>query len=136
MPERNSHEGPDRVLQHRPKTTKQLRLVVDGKNTVALADKPIFGLSVTINEALKNNIGCLLMPGFIVGWVNYLDINSFACISVDNIYSEAGQFVHADKNKLLLKKPIKLVAVEEDMNESKHLLTFDDIGNARNDELS
>lgn len=136
MPEQTSHDNSSRVLEHRPKSTKQLKLVVDGKNTVAVADKPIFGLSVTMNEALKNKVGCLLMPGFIVGWVNYLDINSFACISIDNIYSEAGQFVKAHKNQLLLKKPIKLLAIEEDMNQSKHLLTFDDIGNARNDELS
>ena len=136
MPEQNSNKNPNKVLLHRLKNTKQLTLVVDGKNTVALAEKPIFGLSVTVNEALKSKLGCLLMPGFILGWVNYLDIKSFACISNDNIYTEAAQFIHAEKNQLLLKTPIKLVALEKDMNHSKHLFTFDDIGNARNDELA
>ncbi|WP_371194469.1 hypothetical protein [Glaciecola sp. SC05] len=99
-------------------------LVLDDHTDVGMSDKPIFGTSVTIREDIESLIGCVLQAGLIVGWLNYIDVTKFACISDGKHYQEASNYFHTKSNQLVLSKPILLHKVDTSMNRTKQLFTF------------
>lgn len=110
-------------------TTECLTLVLDESVDVALADKPIFGTTVTIREDVVNLVGKALHAGLVLGWLNYIDVSKFACITDGYHYVEAKQYFHSKQNQLIIAKPLVLQEVNSDMNKTKQLLRFYEIKN-------
>lgn len=109
------------------KTTPIIKLMLDNTTVIHIGDKPIFGVDVTISETLKNLAGKVLLPGLIVGWVNYIDMSKFACITIDNHYIEVTEYLRTAHNQLLLSKAIKLHEIDENMSKTKYILSFSEI---------
>ncbi|MFT6268405.1 MAG: hypothetical protein ACJAVV_001213 [Alphaproteobacteria bacterium] len=101
-----------------------ITLLIDSDTVVHIGDKPIFGDDVTINENVRSLVGTILLPGVILGWVNYVDISKFACITPDNRYIEATNFLHTSQNKIVVSTPIKIHDVDANMSHSKNILRF------------
>jgi hypothetical protein len=101
-----------------------IRLLIDSATVIHVGDKPIFGVDVTISEKLKSLAGNIILPGVILGWVNYLEISKFACFTVDNHYVEANKFLYTTQNQIVLSKAIKIHEVNEDMANSKYICSF------------
>ena len=113
-----------KILQYRAKPRPILTLVLDDNTEISMADKPVFGTPVTISEKTKSFIGKVLMPGVVIGWVNYVDVSKFACITQDNHYLQAEEFIYTENNQIILAKALKILSIDEFMHESKQILTF------------
>lgn len=113
---------------HRTKTqapaSQLLTLVLDEHTDVAMSDRPIFGTTVTIRDDIESLIGSVLQAGLILGWLNYVDVTKFACITDDKHYQEASHYFKAESNQLLLTRPLLLHKVDASMSRSKQLFTF------------
>ncbi|MFC4699613.1 hypothetical protein ACFO4O_05520 [Glaciecola siphonariae] len=105
-------------------TSPILTLVLDEHTDVAMSDRPIFGTTVTIRDDIEDLIGHVLQAGLIIGWLNYIDMAKFACLSDNKHYREAGVYFKAESNQLMLAKSIMLHGVDRNMSHSKHLFTF------------
>ena len=104
-----------------------IRLILDNSTGVQIGDKPIFGAEVTISEKIINLGGNILLPGLVIGWVNYVSASKFACLTIENNYVEAAKYLYTDQNQLKLARPIKLHSIERNMRETNHILTFSDV---------
>ncbi len=100
------------------------RLLLDNTTIIQIGDKPVFGAEVTISEKITNLVGSILLPGMVIGWVNYVDASKFACITQDNHYIEAAKYLYTKQNQLILAKSIELHSIELNMRETKHIFTF------------
>jgi hypothetical protein len=105
-------------------TAHLLTLVLDEHTDVAMSDRPIFGTTVTIRDDIESLIGSVLQAGLIVGWLNYVDVTKFACITDDKHYQEASHYFKAESNQLVLVKPLMLHDVDTLMSRTKQLFTF------------
>lgn len=117
----------DKMPYTERETKHLLTLVLDEHTDVAMSDRPIFGTTVTIREDIEALIGKVLQAGLVVGWLNYVDVTKFACISDDKHFQEASNYFYATSNQLVLSKPILLHAVHPHMSESKQLFTFSNL---------
>lgn len=123
---------PTNILQYKTKGRVRelskanpiLKLVLDDKTAVSMSDKPVFGSSVTISETTAQLVGRMLMPGVVIGWVNYVDIDKFACITDDNHYLAASEFIYTEQNQIVLAKALKIHSIDTDMNSTKEILRF------------
>lgn len=101
-----------------------IKLMLDCTTVIQLGDKPIFGVDITINETLRSLAGKIILPGVILGWVNYVDISKFACFTSDNRYLEANNYLHTKNNQIVVSKAIKIHEIDENMAKSKYILSF------------
>jgi hypothetical protein len=104
-----------------------IRLLLDNATVIHVGDKPIFGVDVTISESLKSVAGKIILPGVILGWVNYIDVSKFACITPDNHYVEATNFIYTAHNQIIVSKAIKVHEFDENMSKTKHILSFSEV---------
>lgn len=104
-----------------------MKLLVDEHNSVGISDKPIFGASVTLNEQLQSLIGKVLSAGAVIGWVNYIDVDQFACITDKQFYVAASDYLYTQQNQLIVSKPIKLHNIETNVNGAKSLFDFSEV---------
>lgn len=102
-------------------------LLLDSNTLVGTGDRPIFGVSVTIAEHLKTLIGRVLMPGVVIGWVNYVDVSKFACLTSDKFYLEAADYIYTKHNQIVLARALKIHSVQDDVKDSKHILSFSEV---------
>jgi len=112
------------ILHYPKRDVKLLTLVLDDETDIAMADKPIFGTTVTIRDDIDTLIGTVLHAGLILGWLNYADVAKFACITEQHHYLEASHYFHTEQNQLVLSKAIILHEVDTSMNVSKQVLRF------------
>ncbi|MBT1449420.1 hypothetical protein KJ365_00875 [Glaciecola sp. XM2] len=112
------------VLRYPDKNAKLLTLVLDEETDVAMADKPVFGTTVTIRDDIDSFIGTVLHAGLILGWLNYVDVTKFACLTENKHYLEAANYFHTEQNQLVLSKPIILHEVDNSMNKTKQVIRF------------
>ncbi|MGQ8365718.1 hypothetical protein [Glaciecola sp. 1036] len=117
----------DNVISYPMKQNTLLSLLVDNETDVTIGDKPIFGISVTIDQKLLENKNRLLSSGTIIGWVNYIGINKFACVTIDNHYVDPSDYFIIEENTIKLARPAIILSIDADMSKSKHLfeLKFD-----------
>nr|WP_136249636.1 hypothetical protein [Ningiella ruwaisensis] len=101
-----------------------LTLVIDEKTDIAMADKPIFGATVTIRDDINTLVGKILEKGCVLGWLNYVDVTKFACITHTRHYLEASHYFYAESNQLKLSQRLILHHVDTAMSKSKQLFTF------------
>lgn len=101
-----------------------LRLIVDESTAVQVGDRPIFGAQITISDSLSNLNGKVLLPGIVLGWVDYVETTKFGCLTSDDHYIDASTFLYVEKNQLVLAKPIKLIKFPEDIKLSKQIFSF------------
>jgi hypothetical protein len=112
------------ILHYPKREAKLLTLVLDDETDIAMADKPVFGTTVTIRDDIDTLIGTVLQAGLILGWLNYVDIAKFACITEEHHYLEASHYFHTEQNQLVLSKAIVLHEVDSSMNVSKQVFRF------------
>ena len=112
------------LVEKSEKIESSFRLLLDDSTALQIGDKPVFGAQVTINEAILQFIGCTVPAGMVIGWVDYLDESKFACITAQNHYVEASNFLHTHQNQLVISKPITIIDIHKDMQKSKEILTF------------
>jgi len=117
------------VIQHTAKPRVIIKLVVDEHNSVGVADRPIFGTNVTLNEKLYQALGKTLSAGDVIGWVDYVDLDQFACLNHLQHYISAKEYLCTDQNQLKITKPITILQFDENMNENKALFEFADAYN-------
>lgn len=117
-------ESSGNILYYKPRNTSVLTLVLSKKNSVNIGDKPIFGSSVTLSENLYSIIGQVISAGMVIGWVNYIELNQFACITDQQHYVAASDYLYTDQNQLIVSKPIKLHMLGENMKQSRALFAF------------
>ncbi len=101
-----------------------LRLIVDESTAVQVGDRPIFGSQITIRDSLASLNGKVLLPGLIIGWVDYVETTKFGCLTSEDHYIDASKFLYVEKNQLVLAKPIKLIHFPEDIKSSKQIFSF------------
>ncbi|GLR69761.1 hypothetical protein [Agaribacter marinus] len=114
----------DNVIAYSSKFETVITLLVDDKTGVAIAEKPIFGSEVTINDALFDHAGSILAAGTELGWVDYIDVHKFACITEHGHYLDAGQFFSTTGNTLTLEHPALLINIFSNMGKDKKILTL------------
>jgi hypothetical protein len=112
------------ISHSQKRTAYLLTLVLDENTDVAMADRPIFGTTVTIRDDIESLIGGVLQAGLVIGWLNYVDVTKFACISDDRHFQEACHYFHVESNQLILSKPVVLHNVDNNMSKTKQLFTF------------
>lgn len=120
----SSLEPPDNISSKNIANRAVLTLVLDENTDVGMSNKPIFGATVTIREDIESLIGTVLQAGLVLGWLNYVDVNKFACISDDKHYLEASHYFQAKSNQLVLARPVLLHQVDKSMSTSKQLFSF------------
>jgi len=102
-------------------------LVLNEQSSLGVSDKPIFGTTVTIRDDIESLIGYVLQAGTILGWLNFVDVDKFACISNDRHFTETNQFFYAKSNQFVLLKPIVIHEVFSDMQSAKQIFSFSHI---------
>jgi hypothetical protein len=112
------------VLHYPEREIKLLTLILDDETDIAIADKPVFGATVTIRDDIDTLVGTVLQAGLILGWLNYVDVAKFACITENHHYLEASHYFHTKHNQLVLSKPIILHEVDNSMSTTKKVLRF------------
>ncbi|MFC3120453.1 hypothetical protein [Agaribacter flavus] len=112
----------DNVIAYSSKFDTVITLLVDEHTNVAVADRPIFGCKVTIDDKLYEHVGGMLAAGYVLGWVDYISVNKFACLTEQNHYLEAGQFFLIEGNALKLAHPSMLINIYSDMTTDKKIL--------------
>ncbi len=113
---------------HSVSSTKQqvasIRLIIDKETGVQVGDKPIFGSQITIKESLSDMVGQVLNPGLVIGWVDYVETRKFGCLTSQNEYIDASNYLCVDKNQIIVSQPIKLLEVHENIKTSKQIFSF------------
>lgn len=115
------------VMHYPERETKLLTLILDDETDIAIADRPVFGATVTIRDDIERLVGTVLHSGLILGWLNYVDVAKFACITEDHHYLEASHYFHTKQNQLVLSKPIILHEVDSSMSTTKQVLRFSNL---------
>lgn len=118
------HIHNNNVIKHLAKPRVVLKLILDEHNSVAVGDKPIFGSNVTLNEKLYQALGKTLSAGEVIGWVDYLGVDQFACLNHLQHYISAKEYLCTEQNQLKVTKPITILHFDENMNQSKALFEF------------
>lgn len=115
------------VIKYTAKKRPTLKLMLDEHNSVGVSDKPIFGASVTLNEKLFDALGKIISAGDVIGWVNYISIDQFACFNHKQHYISAKEYLCTEQNQLKVTRAIRIHTLEQNMNESKSLFEFSDV---------
>lgn len=97
-------------------------LLVDDDTEVAIGERPIFGIHVTIDEKLFDSIGKILPSGTVIGWLDYVTMNKFGCVNQDKHYVDASKYFVNHSNQLQLCRPAELLDIDKDMQTTKRLL--------------
>lgn len=109
-------------------STKQqiasIRLIIDKETGVQVGDRPVFGSQITIKENLSDMVGQILNPGLVIGWVDYVETKKFGCLTNQNEYIDASNYLCVDKNQIVVSQPIKLLEVHKDIKSSKQIFSF------------
>jgi hypothetical protein len=116
-----------RLLPPLRDTSPVIKLLLDRNTVIYVGDKPVFGADVTMSESLKSFGGKIILPGVILGWVNYVEISRFACFTLDNHYVEANNYIRSIHNQIILSKAIKVHDVDSNMAKSKYILSFSEL---------
>ena len=107
------------ILQH-PR-----RLEIHKQATLAFAERPVFGASITIRQDIEQRNFGTTQPGDILGWVDHEKLEHFRLGG-----HQAGELVEhyfsADNNQLTVTKPLKffMVTTRSDIAKSDCLLYF------------
>jgi hypothetical protein len=105
-----------------------LTLVADEDSKIILSDRPVFGANLTFREDIVNLVNNVVYPNQIIGWIDYSQLTKLACLNQQQ-YFDAQHFIHVEQNQLFFSQPVKVHSVNQNLKQSKTILTFSLISN-------
>lgn len=118
MPHSKANDNLQRVCDKRI-----LSLVADEESDIILSDRPVFGADLTFREGIVELVNSIVYSNQLIGWLDYSQLTKLACLNQQQ-YFDAQHFIRVDQNQLFFSQPVKIHTVNQNLNESKTILTF------------
>lgn len=106
------------------------RLEIHREASLAFAERPVFGMNVTMRQDIEQRNFGITRPGDVLGWVDHARLEHFRLTGQQKNEFLSDYFC-ADNNELTVTRPLKffMVTTRSDIAKSDCLLYFIDINN-------
>lgn len=104
------------------------RLEIHGQASLIYAERPVFGVNVTIRKDIEQRNFGITRPGEILGWLDHGRLEHFR-LAGQQQHEYLSDYFSADNNELTVTRPLKffMVTTRSDIAKSDCLLYFVDI---------
>jgi hypothetical protein len=126
-----SSPSPWRVQQKIEIIQEPKRLEIHSSTSVICADKPVFGMNITLHQDIERWNFTVIKPGDVIGWVDHYRLEHFRLCGQQRGETVASYF-NADNNALTVTRPLRFFMITKDsaMAKADCLLYFIDINSS------